>query len=88
MFELYAPVRTDANATNAPPNEVWKLQAENAILREWLDDLRQRLDRAEDKERALMSMLSRSDSERQRLLDENKKPNDPLLRRLFGKRWA
>lgn len=90
LFELYAPVRTGANATgnapDAPPHELVKLQTENALLREWLDDLKARLDRAEDKERALMAMLTRSDNERQRLLEDKEKPNDALVKKLFGKR--
>lgn len=90
LFDLYAPVRTSTNATrnapDAPSNELAKLQAENALLKEWLNDLKVRLDRSEDKERALMAMLTRSDNERQRLLEDKKKPNDALLKKLFWKR--
>lgn len=83
LFELYAPVRTDANATrnapDAPHDELSKLRAENAILREWLDDVRGRLDRSDDERRRLTMMTAK-------LIEEREKPNDALLVKLFGKK--
>lgn len=80
LFSLYAPVRTDANATrnapDAPPEELVKLRAENAILREWLDDIRNRLDHSDNERRHLTMMNAK-------LIEEREKPNNALLKKLF-----
>jgi hypothetical protein len=85
LFSLYAPVRTSANATrnapDAPPEELAKLRAENALLREWLNDLRGRLDQSEDERRRLNLATAK-------LIEEREKPHDTLLKKLFGKRGA
>jgi hypothetical protein len=83
LFELYAPTCTTANATgnapDAPPEELAKLRAENALLREWLDDMRSRLDQADDERRRLTLMTAK-------LIEEREKPNDALLVKLFGRK--
>lgn len=70
LFRVYAPVDSSTQQPESTgsrqdtPEDTASLQAENKLLREWVDDLRARLDSEAEERRRLSLLLTDSQSAR------------------------